>query len=135
MRTSDIETVYKIGKKIKEFGQTREARFWGKNQLHKWMKNKNDILLVAEGDEKIVGFIMSQIHPPTKKVIIENACVESGQRRQGIGSRLMKECLRRLQNNDAKYICGMVSLKNKSGIKFVKSLNFRKWDNFTWFEK
>jgi len=59
MKISDIETVYKIGIKLKEFAVSKTSKFWEKGELEKWLKKKDDVLLVAKENGELVGFLKS----------------------------------------------------------------------------
>lgn len=136
MQTEDIETVYKMGSKSKDFAVSEISTFWSKEELHQWINNNQDVLLVAKENGRIIGFIMSQIHTPTDKATIENIYMDERYRRRGIGAKLFKECLKRLKEKKVTYICicTMVKTENKPTIKFLKSLGFKRGYNFMWME-
>lgn len=72
MADRDIEAVYEPGKQAFEFAVVPgPPRFWQKEQLRHWLQNPPDVLLVAEQDNQIVGFILSQLHQSTGKATVK----------------------------------------------------------------
>lgn len=134
MQRSDVKLVYDIGMKAEEFAISETSRFWAKEQLYKWIDSKDDVLLVAEENREIIGYVTSQLHTPTGKATIENVYVDEQYRRRGTGSDLIQECLKQLEERGATYVCGMVKLKDRLTTEFLKSLGFNKGYDFVWME-
>lgn len=85
--------IYEIGTDNEEFEVSDDKDiFWDKDSLEYWFDNQNNVCLVAEENEEIVGFVLSHIHIPTGKVEIENIFVEDSHRKRGIASKLFKNC-------------------------------------------
>lgn len=138
METGDVEQVYSSGIKVEEFEvsleEAKESPFWPKNVLYEWVKS-DDVLLVAEDGEKIVGYILTRLHQPTGKADIENIFVDENYRKQGIASMLLSECLKQLKSKGARYVCVLTKTNNKSTIEFLKKNNFNKGYEFVWMDK
>lgn len=107
---------------------------WSKEKIKSWIRS-SDVLLVAETKGKIIGFIFTQFNKPTKKATIENLIVRRKYRKRGIGTALLKQCLKELKKKGANYICALVRIDNKSTIKFLMKRKFHRGYNFTWLEK
>ncbi len=81
----------------------------GKKKLLKRIKSKTQVFLVAESNDKIVGFIDGRIMDKAiwykeKVGILEHICVKQENRRTKIASSLLKEFESMLINMGAKYI-------------------------------
>ena len=135
-KVSDISFLEKIGKEVREFKVSKESKgFWNKEQLKNWILSKNDIILIAEDKEEIIGFVMFAHHVPTGKVTFENGWVRSDYRGKDIISKLTKEGLKQLKLKGARYVCGLVKKDNSSSIKFLRKNQFRKGSDFSWLHR
>lgn len=135
MQVEDVGYVREIiTQKKDEFSVSDVSYGWAEEQLERWVNNKDDVLLVAEDQGKIVGFVTSQYHKPTGKVTIENIYVVEEQRRKDIGTNLMKECLKQLKEKGASYVCGMVKTDNQGTIEFLEKQGFNRGYDFAWIE-
>ncbi len=135
-KQKDILELIKIGKDIKEFDISSEAGgFWPKEILKEWINSKNDVILIAEENEKIIGFVMFSFHKPTKKATWENAWVSKEFQNRGIATKLMKEAIEILKKNGMKYICSLIKEDSKKSIKLHEKNNFKKGYKFWWFYK
>ena len=136
MNEEDIEKVYELGLNESRFMVgDHSSGFWTKNQLENWVKSTSDILLIAEDKSKILGYVMSQLHIPTRKATIENLYVREDYRGEGVGTSLIEECLRLLKEKGATYFCAMVEYDNKAMLNLVHSLGFQKGHLFYWVDK
>lgn len=135
MKSADVNQVYALGKKTPWLSVSSESLFWSKKELREWVKSPDDTLLVAEDNGHIVGFTLSQLHKPTGKATLEDIVVKKGYRKKGIGSKLLKRCLKQLRKNGATYICALTKTNNKITIKFSLKHGFQKGYDFTWLEK
>ena len=73
--------------------------------------------IVAEKDHKIIGFIIGvQMNPEKGKILMLS--VPEKYRRQGIGSELLKEYLKKISNEKVKIVELEVRIDNKKAIKF-----------------
>lgn len=134
MEEKDVEQVYDIGIKVKEFVVSENRRFWSKQTIYDWTNRKNDILLIAEDDEKIIGFMMSRFHEPTKEAIIDNIFVSEDWRGRGVGTELVKECLKQLKEKGTNYVYCTITTDNTPTIEFLKKNGFNKGYEFIWMD-
>ena len=135
MLRSDIEAVYETGMKTEAFRVSDTPGFWSKEQLNRWLGNPDDVLLVAEDEERVIGYVMSQLHKPTGKATIENLFVDKSYRKKGIGRDLIKRCLKELKEKGASYFCAMVRADNDEIIDFYKRCGFTRGYGFVWMER
>ncbi|MGD9276002.1 MAG: GNAT family N-acetyltransferase [Candidatus Pacearchaeota archaeon] len=135
-KVSDVDTLLKIGNKIEEFEVDEEQNsFWTKEQLTNWVKSKNDVILIAESDKEIVGFVTFALHIPTGKVTWENAWINPNLRGKNIVGKLYKKAEKELKDKGAKYICGMTKPTSKASIKMQEKLGFEQGLKFIWMWK
>ncbi|MES2931552.1 MAG: GNAT family N-acetyltransferase [Patescibacteria group bacterium] len=109
--------------------------FWSEEQLAQWIFAEEDVLLGAELNGKLVGFILTTHHRPTGKVTWENQLVLSGYRGQGIGEALMLEMRKRLRLAGATYLCGLVRTNNTDGSRYYASRGMNRGHDFVWLEE
>ena len=135
-KLKDIEQLLKIGRKTEEFEMDKEESFfWSKEQLTNWIKSKDDVTLLAEKDNKIIGFILMAHHVPTGKVTWENAWVDPTERGKSIAKKLYTEAEKKLKRNGAIYICGMTKPSSKLSIKMQEKVGFKQGLKFIWMGK
>ncbi len=54
----DIDLIVNLGKNVEEFDTTKEVvSFWPRHIIENCINSKSDILLVAEENNKLVGFL------------------------------------------------------------------------------
>ena len=135
IQNKDINKIYQLGIDEKEFEVSEDMLFWSKKQLKKWISSNDDVLLVAEDNKKIVGFIMSAIHKPTQKVTIENIYVVEEYRKKGLAKKLLNETLKIFRKKGIKFINAFVDDKNTASFNFFKKNNFKVFSKFYWVYK
>lgn len=135
MRLDDVLSVYGLASKEERFQVSGHTSFWSVGQLNIWVESEGDVCLIAEVDEEIIGFVLSQYHKPTGKATIENLFVRSGYREQGVGRELFIECSLTLKRNGATYQCGMVEPDNDLMLDIVKRAGFDEGKTFIWVDK
>lgn len=131
----DIQSIYDIGLRTAEFTTGSKPAFWSIEQLKRWSASPNDVLLVAEHDKQIIGFILSQFHKPTGKATIENIVVLEDHRRHGIAEQLLERCVQKLLRRGANYICALTRTNNSGTISFFEGNHFERGFDFAWMEK
>lgn len=130
----DVGTLYKMGIVEEGFAVSSQSRFYTKNYLKDWIENPdNDVLLVAEIQNEIVGFLFCRVNR-NYWAMLENIAVSTSVRRQGIGTALLTECLKRLRARGINYIAGIVRESN-SNIEFFINKGFSMGNRFVWIEK
>ncbi|MHA1595982.1 MAG: GNAT family N-acetyltransferase [Candidatus Baldrarchaeia archaeon] len=88
------------------------------------------LVLVAEEDRRIVGFLTAEIfyNPtfvPSLQGRILDIYVEENYRRRGIGSQLVKEALKWFQANGVQCVLVNVAEQNKVALNFWSKMRFR----------
>lgn len=135
-KVSDVDFIYTVGKKVKEFQvDPKVGGFWSKKDIKNWILSKDDVCLIAEEKGEIVGFALFSHHVPTAKVVFENAWVKESFRSKGIASKLFKEGLKELRKKGADYICSLTKEDAFSSLAFQKKNRFNKGYKFFWFHR
>ena len=133
MTLGDVPTVLQTAQEVDGFKISEEIGFWSKEQLELWVKG-DDILLVAEAEGKIVGFVLTAHHKPTGKVTLENQLVLPEFRGKGVARALMDEMERRLKEKGATYIHFLVKDTN-TYFNHYKKIGYDTGHKFVWFGK
>ena len=131
----DIPQVYELGNHRDEF-TTENGSFWTVEQLESWSKSDNDVMLVAEDKNKIIGFSLYAHHLPTKKVIWENIYILPKYRNFGVGAALIKNGLEMVKGLGCKYIMCCVNADDQGHFaKYLKKFGFKTYGTVLWVDK
>ena len=134
MELDDIAKVISLAQD--EFGfqvSDKTTGFWSKEQLEKWVLS-DDVLLVAEDKDEIIGFVLTAMHKPTGKVTWENQMVSESHCGTGVTEALTKELEKRLKENGATYLHFLVKETNRAW-KYYARKGFDLGYKFFWFGK
>lgn len=135
-KLSDVNNLLSIGKNISYFQATEgSAGFWTKEQLTRWIKSKQDVILIEEEKGEILGFVTFAHHVPTRKATFENAWVHQDHRGQGIIDRLIDHSIPILKSKGVKSICTLVELDNLRSQKALERNQFEKGHDFVWMNR
>ena len=135
MELADVEKVYEMGKEAPEFTVSDSSSFWEKEDLQRWTKDKReDILLVAEVDREIIGFILAKYHKATRLGTITDIFVEESHRRKGIGTTLLQQVKSQLLDKGATYMYAFIKSQNDPSLNLLKSAGFTQGYDMTWME-
>ncbi len=93
---------------------------------------KNDIVLVAESNNKVIGYLIGNYHERTYNLTnqaeLSNMCILEEYRSLGVGSKLFTEFKNICKENNINEIVVIASYKNKKGIDFYKKNGFSEKD-------
>ncbi len=102
-----------------------------KKAIKSYLKHPEDsIVLVAEKNRRIVGFIQATIKPTyriNKKKVAEIIDAYVLEKRKGIGSKLLKEVMGWAKKRNVEFVLWEVLSKNKIGIKFLAKHKFKEF--------
>ena len=79
--------------------------------------------LVAEEGKEIVGFILAEANPPLAHIITLD--VAPGQRRKGLGARLLEEMEKHFRYHGVRSVLLETAVDNESGIAFWEHHGYR----------
>jgi ribosomal protein S18 acetylase RimI-like enzyme len=132
---TDVEEIWALGEHVEEFHTSNQApNFWPKVVLKASIGKREVMILVAIHDGKIVGFIIANCNLPLSKVLIENIFVRPGVRRQGIGTQLVQEVLRRAKTDGFQFVSVLTPPSDVSAIKTYEKVGFTAGETFLWLD-
>lgn len=132
----DIDTIYNLGISAPEFlVNENTVNFWPRDILSGAVNSDDTIVLVAELDKQVVGFIIANLSVSLRKAIIENIYVNVESRSQGIGDMLISSFLDMLGGTTVEYVIALVPLDAGQATKLYESAGFEKGETFLWLDK
>lgn len=132
----DVDAIYALGEKVAEFSVNEETvTFWPKDILVQAVSSSDTIVLVAEQDQEIAGFIIANLNTSLRKAIIENVYVSPDNRDAGIGSRLLNELLLSLNGTAIEYVSTLIPLDADNASSLYVEAGFSKGEPFLWLDK
>jgi ribosomal protein S18 acetylase RimI-like enzyme len=108
---------------------------YDKKLFEKMLKDKETILLVAEIENKVVGFKEFKIDKSAKRVYGESIAVAKDYRKQGIGSALFNAMEYYAKKHKFKRISFIVRDWNESMNSLAKKNKYKLSDKFNFWEK
>jgi ribosomal protein S18 acetylase RimI-like enzyme len=109
--------------------------FWSNEQLERWIKADEDVLLVAKEDNKVIAFALTTLHKPTGKATLENFFIHANFRGKQVALLLMEEIIAELKRKGLTYICFLVQDYKPDVIEYFRRKGFKKGHHFVWFGK
>ncbi len=130
-KKEDINVIWDLGKKVSGFETSKDiVTFWPKSILENCI-DKNDVLIVvAESENKIVGFIILNINNSLSKLEIENIYVLEKFRKQGVPKKLLNYAIEEANNRKIENICVMTN----DIVDFLINHGFTKGNQFYWMD-
>ena len=134
-KLADINAIYRLGKETKELEFSKKMNFHDKIELKEFiLKEKDNILLVAEIDKKVVGFLYAKI---VSKIwcLLDNLVVNKKFRNHGIGTFLLNNFYEILKKNKISYVQILEDIHQKKTRKFWKEKGFKEEKIFVWADR
>lgn len=113
----DLEAIYRIERK--SFAHPYSKKF-----LSYLLKRKQQINLVAENRNKIVGYSSTRLERDIGHIL--SIAVHLGWRQKGIGTELINYTMKALKDQNCKGMFLEVRRSNTTAMKFYKELGFEK---------
>jgi ribosomal protein S18 acetylase RimI-like enzyme len=124
-----IEEHHALDKYYKSFAQYQKLGL--KNYIQESIKNPDKVFLVAEENNKILGYFLGTIeeapyYSSEKKIgVIADTAVEKLYRQKGILRSLFQEALRWFKKENIKFIELSVDARNNAAVSAWKNLGFK----------
>lgn len=133
----DIKQIQTLGNSVQEFNVGVWQGFWGEEDLMRWSKSADDLMLVAVDESgRVLGFSLYAAHIPTGKVTWENLFVDKEFRRQGIAKALVLRGLEILEEMGYTYIAGQNHNEDQEGFaRYLEQFGFQKGSMVMWIDK
>jgi ribosomal protein S18 acetylase RimI-like enzyme len=95
------------------------------------LRSEDAVLLVAERERTIVAYVYACMEPRSYNELLD-ACgkihdvyVDEGERRTGVGERILREAMRRLRDKGAPRIVLLTAVQNEGAQRLFGRLGFR----------
>lgn len=138
-RISDVSEIATLNRLLMKYHENFDRYYKvNKNQrklyskyIRKLIRFKNSLVLVAEVDKKIVGFMYGEIknRPPImegkKYGHLGDAFILREYRNGGLGGKLTKELIKWFKSKGVKFVELEVDMRNETGLNFWKRLGFK----------
>ncbi len=135
MTLDDVNEVYIIGSSTPEFSAGDAATFWERDELERWVTlGVDDVLLIAEVNGQIGGFLLAKYHVPTKLGAIHDVFTKPEFRRNGVAEALEEEAILQLTQKGATYIYSVTQHDNQASMNLQEKVGFKKGKLMQWFE-
>lgn len=129
MTIDDLSEVFHIGESIftAEYSQSM-YRTWDEYEITTLFNSDNELCLVAECDEEILGFALGTTvekhHSSWKYGYLVWLGVRKGIQKGGVGEALFREIRRRMQEQGVRMIIIDTDADNEAGIRFFQKQGF-----------
>jgi ribosomal protein S18 acetylase RimI-like enzyme len=137
-KKADINSIYLLGKEIPELDFSKDYPFHSKVELNEYIESKKDnILLVAEIDNKIIGFLYAKIIERHEGgwCVLDNLAVKSELRKNGIGKALLNDLYSKMKKMKINYAQILVDINHKKARSFWKKMGYTETRTFIWAER
>ena len=133
---TDVAAIYALGKNVSEFSVNNETvTFWPQDLLVHAIESDDVLLLVAEDEAKIIGFLVVNYNYGLKKALVENIYVKPDMRGKSIGDQLLQKMFDLLPEMGCEYIATLVPLDATSAISLYVRSGFDRGESFLWLDK
>lgn len=131
----DVDVLLKIGQQVPEFHVSKLADFWEKEDLCAWIDSQDDLILIAEENDQIIGFCFFAVHLATAKATLENVWVKEAHRQQGVADSLFQEAWKFLREREINYVALLVKQNNFSAKQCFEKEGFSKGETVVWMDR
>lgn len=137
-KEKDINKIIKIGSELEDAlkaSKSNKCHFHERLEFIEFIKKpKENILLVAEYNKQVIGFLYAKIL--TKDwCMIDNLAVEKEFQNEGVGTHLLNELYNILNNKKIAYLQCLIEINHKKTRKFWKDRGFKEGKTFVWVDK
>ena len=139
--TKDFETLYEIGKNTAEFRVSAREVFMDADEFAFGIEDPHSVFLVAEEDDKIIGFVYASELDHDKPLKKQTACliymtVLPEYRKQGIAQKLYAECEAILKKRGISGMYGWANTESDGAIlQFMEKQGFSIGHKYVWVDK
>ena len=134
LKRSDVNHVYNVSHRIKEFTVSDRIHFYEKKEMVEWIGKKDSVFLVAEVEKRIVWFIFCKIISK-EWAMLDSLEVDQEFRSQGIGTKLVNALFDELNQKHITFVQAFVGKNYKKSRKFWKECGFIEGKEFIWVDK
>jgi ribosomal protein S18 acetylase RimI-like enzyme len=133
---ADAVELHKLGANVPEFLVNEDTvNFWPRDILDDALESDDVLVLVAEEQGQMLGFIIASYVSGLKKATIENVFVTPAYRSQGIGESLLDTLLKTLAERGCEYVATLVPHDAAGAYRLYQNVGFAKGGTFLWLDK
>ena len=130
MLPRDAKAVAKLWRSTKELWPDDKIKFQSEKSLKEWLSDKgNDLLIVYEKNQKIIGFLTATVLP-YKSACIDDLAVVPVQRGKGIAGELHDYAIKYFKNKKVEFVYCWVKGESQSSRRFWKKKGFNEGKSF-----
>jgi len=100
-----------------------------------YIRGKAFRTFVAEIDGKVIGIIMANVFPIAEYAEVYNLAVDEGNRRKGIGIKLMDFVEKKLKKSGIEFVYGYINEDNISSQKLMEKLGYNRGKKLLFYSK
>ena len=137
----DFENLYCIAKKIPEIKVSATEPFMDEDEFKYCFQNKNGIFLVAEENDKILGFIYADAKDSDRPFSNKYGCIVyiavlPQFRKMEVATKLYVECVKEMKKFGITHLfCWANTEGDGAVVKFMKKHGFEEGHKFVWMDK
>jgi len=137
---SDFKTMYRIGCQTPEMQVNYNDPFMERDDFRSRILDKTNVFLVAEEDDKIIGFICANASDKDRPLKDEWAClvyivVIPEFRKHGIATLLYNECTKTLKKRGITHLYALADGNTQAIQNFLKKAGFRTGKKIVWMDR
>ena len=136
----DFKNLYQIGLKTPELRVSASTPFMEKDDFKLRIIDKKHVFLVAEDQNKIVGFICANTGDKDRPLKHKWACivyiaVVPDNRNQGVATKLYHECAKILKKRGITHAYALADADTKAIQRFLKKAGFKSGERMVWMDR
>jgi ribosomal protein S18 acetylase RimI-like enzyme len=134
-RMSDAKEIYRQVCETPELHALEEENVYTLDWVKSFLKSKSLLVLVAEDNKQIIGFIMAELWEKQGYSFLSNLSIKPEYQRKGIGSKLYDEYEARCRKMKLKAINYLVVSNNEKMHSWSEKHGFKKGKMLCYYEK
>jgi len=136
-KLKDLEELYKILNETPElYGGNYEGEVYRKKEVKSILTNrKTDLVLIAEEDKKIVGFLIAEMSKKKESSYLADIYVKPYYRKKGVASKLLEEYENICKKMNIEEIIGLTLKTNEKMHSFMEKNKYKRGKELIQFEK
>lgn len=136
MTIEDIPSIRRVGNTTPELSVTEgNSSFWGEKRLTDWINSDQDVMLVAEVNNALAGFQITNISASSRIGYLSDLAVDENYRGHGIGSALTEETLKIMKQLGITYVYALTQVNNSKIHTLLGKHGFEQGEHMIWFDR
>ncbi len=137
---SDLVSLYNLGKATPELKVSATEEFMDLDELRGSIETKDNVFLVAEEDNKLIGFAYANAKDKDKPFKNRYAClvylvVVPEYRKKGVATKLYLMCEQELRKKGINFIYSWANANSGEMVKFMNKQGFAEGHKYIWMDK